>query len=46
MGYDELQDARAKRAEMEAAKATGAKGEWGRKRTKALFEAEATEPKR
>jgi hypothetical protein len=44
MGYEELQDARAKRAETEAAKATKAKGKRGRKRTKASFEADATEP--
>jgi hypothetical protein len=46
MGYEELQDARAKRAETEAAKATKAKGKRGRKRTKASLEADATEPKR
>jgi hypothetical protein len=46
MGYEELQDARAKRAETEAAKATKAKGKRGRKRTKESLEADATEPKR
>jgi hypothetical protein len=49
MGYEELQNARAKRAEVEAAKAdkaTKAKGKRGRKRTSASLEAEATEPKR
>jgi hypothetical protein len=46
MGYEELQDVRAKRAETEAAKATKAKGKRGRKRTKASSEADATEPKR
>ena len=35
MGYEELRDARAKRAETEAAEATKAKGKRGRKRTKA-----------
>jgi hypothetical protein len=46
MGYEELQDARAKRAETEAAKATKAKGKRGRKRTKESLEADAKEPKR
>jgi hypothetical protein len=46
MGYEELQEARVKRAETEAAKATKAKGKRGRKRTKASLEADATEPKR
>jgi hypothetical protein len=46
MGYEELQNARAKRAETEAAKATKAKGKRGRKRTKESLEADATEPKR
>ena len=46
MGYKELQNARAKRAETEAAKATKAKGKRGRKRTNASLEADATEPKR
>jgi hypothetical protein len=46
MGYEELQDARAKRAETEAAKATKAQVKRGRKRTNALLEADATEPKR
>ena len=46
MGYEELRDARAKRAETEAAEATKAKGKRGRKRTKASSEADATEPKR
>jgi multidrug resistance efflux pump len=46
MGYEELQNARARRAEMEAAKATQAKGKRGRKRTNASLEADATEPKR
>jgi REP element-mobilizing transposase RayT len=46
MGYEELRDARAKRAEMEAAEETKAKGKRGRKRTKASSEADATQPKR
>jgi hypothetical protein len=46
MGYEELQNARAKHAQTEAAKATKAKGKRGRKRTNASLEAEATEPKR
>jgi hypothetical protein len=49
IGYEELQNARAKRAEVEAAKAdkaTKAKGKRGRKRTSASLEADATEPKR
>jgi hypothetical protein len=49
MGYEELRDARAKRAEVEAAqaaKATKAKGIRGRKRTKESLEADAIEPKR
>lgn len=46
MGYKDLQDARAKRADTEAAKATRAKGNQGRKRTKAEADADATEPKR
>ena len=46
MGYEELRDARAKRAETEAAEATKAKGKRGRERTKASSEADATEPKR
>lgn len=46
MGFEELQAARAKRAEVEADKATKAKGKRGRKRTKALLETDATEPKR
>ena len=45
MGYEELQAARAKRAETEAAKATTAKGKRGRKRTKATSGADAAEPK-
>jgi hypothetical protein len=45
MGFEELQAARAKRAEVEAAKATKAKGKRGRKRTKAMSEVDATEPK-
>jgi hypothetical protein len=45
MGYEELQAARAKRAETEAAKATTAKGKRGRKRTKATSDADAAEPK-
>jgi hypothetical protein len=46
MGYEELQDARAKRAETEAAKATKAKEKRGRKRTMASSEADVKEPKR
>jgi hypothetical protein len=46
MGYEELRDARVKRAKTEAAKATKAKGEQDRKRTKASSEADTTEPKR
>jgi hypothetical protein len=46
MGYEELQDARAKRAETEAAKATIAKEKRGRKRKMASTEADAIEPKR
>jgi multidrug resistance efflux pump len=46
IGYKELQNARAKRAETEAAKATKAKGKQGQKRTSALLEADATELKR
>lgn len=46
MGYEELQEARAKRAETEAAKSTKAKGSRGQKRTKESLEADAIEPKR
>jgi hypothetical protein len=44
MGYEELQEACVKRAETEAAKATKVKGKWGRKRTKASLDTDATEP--
>ncbi|KAF2026431.1 hypothetical protein EK21DRAFT_92366 [Setomelanomma holmii] len=46
IGYQKLQDARAKRAETEAAKATKAKGKRGRKRTKASLDTDAPELKR
>ena len=46
MGFKELQDARAKRAETDAAKATKAKRKQGRKRTKADADADATEARR
>lgn len=46
MGYEELQDARAKRAEADAAKVPKTKGKWVRKRTKASSEADATELRR
>ena len=46
MGYEELQDMRAKRVETEAAKAAKAKGKRGQKRAKASSEANAMGPKR
>lgn len=45
MGYEDLQHARAKRAETEAAKKTKVKGKRGRKRTSAALEVDATGPK-
>jgi hypothetical protein len=45
MGYDELKDAREKRAEAEAATRAKGKGKRGRKRTYAAAEADAAEPK-
>ncbi|KAG9206090.1 hypothetical protein G6514_004811 [Epicoccum nigrum] len=45
MGYDELKEAREKRAEAEAATRAKGKGKRGRKRTYAAVEADAAEPK-
>lgn len=45
MGYDELKEAREKRAEVEAATKAKDKGKRGRKRTNAALEADAAEPK-
>ena len=45
MGYDELKEAREKRAETEAATRAKGKGKRGRKRTNAALEADAAEPK-
>jgi hypothetical protein len=45
MGYDELKEAREKRAETEAATKAKGKGKRGRKRTNAAPEADAAEPK-
>ena len=45
MGYDELKEAREKRAEVEAATKAKGKGKRGRKRTNAVLEADAAEPK-
>ena len=45
MGYDELKEAREKRAETEAATKAKGKGKRGRKRTNAALEADAAELK-
>jgi hypothetical protein len=44
MGYEELMEAREKRAEKDAAQEAKGKGKRGRKRTSAVLEADATEP--